>query len=226
MLTKVLIISSTELIGVGQKSAALDVLETVIKPKRHRTWTVTLEDILKKFLSLCTEARETKRAKEGLIQYRQIAQNASQGPESILKVVTSFIGDGERAVREAEEKAGLGAEAVASLQDLEADETPETMMLSVLTCDLSDTGRADRDNYVRWLRFLWESYRTCLEVLKNNQKLEELYAVSVKMLFLSQNLNGSLILFTRILQRRLLLSVSTTSAKLNFEGVLAERSIR
>ncbi|EKX52821.1 translation initiation factor 3, subunit A [Guillardia theta CCMP2712] len=172
-----------ELIGVGQKSAALDVLETVIKPKRHRTWTATLEDILKKFLSLCTEARETKRAKEGLIQYRQIAQNASQGPESILKVVTSFIGDGERAVREAEEKAGLGAEAVASLQDLEADETPETMMLSVLTCDLSDTGRADRDNYVRWLRFLWESYRTCLEVLKNNQKLEELYADTAKKTF-------------------------------------------
>ena len=35
----------------------------------------------------------------------------------------------------------------------------------------------DRDNYVQWLRFLWESYRTCLEVLKNNVKLEELYAV-------------------------------------------------
>ena len=38
------------------------------------------------------------------------------------------------------------------------------MMISVLTNDLSDTGRADRDNYVQWLRFLWESYRACLEV--------------------------------------------------------------
>jgi hypothetical protein len=47
-------------------------------------------------------------------------------------------------VREAEEKAGLGADAVANLQDLEAEETPETMMVSVLTGDLSDTGRADR----------------------------------------------------------------------------------
>ena len=82
-------------------------------------------------------------------------------------------------MREAEEKAGLGADAVANLQDLEAEETPETMMISVLTGDLSDTGRADRDSYVQWLRFLWESYRTCLEVLKNNPKLEELYAVRV-----------------------------------------------
>lgn len=47
-------------------------------------------------------------------------------------------------VREAEEKAGLGAESVANLQDLEAEESPETMMISVLTGDLSDTGRADR----------------------------------------------------------------------------------
>jgi translation initiation factor 3 subunit A len=103
-----------------------------------------LEDILKKFLSLCTEMRQNRKAKDGLIQYRQIAQNVPNGPESILKVVTSFIGDGEKAVREAEEKAGLGADSVANLQDLEAEETPETMIHSVLTGDLSDTGRADR----------------------------------------------------------------------------------
>lgn len=136
---------------MGQKSSALDVLEAVIKSKRHRQWTPILEDILKKFLSLCTESRQPRRAKEGLIQYRGIAQNASAGPDSILKVVTSFIGDGEKSVREAEDKAGLGADAVANLQDLEAEETPETMMISVLTGDLSDTGRADRDSYVQVL---------------------------------------------------------------------------
>jgi translation initiation factor 3 subunit A len=167
----------SELISVGQKSSALDVLETVIKSKRHRQWSPILEDIVKKFLSLCTEKREPRRAREGLVQYRQITQSATQGPDSIRKVVANFVAEGESMVREAERKAGLGADAVANLQDLEAEETPETMMISVLTGDLSDTGRADRDNYVQWLRFLWESYRTCLEVLKNNAKLEELYAV-------------------------------------------------
>ena len=129
---------------MNQRNAALEVLEAVIKSKRHKQWMPVLEDILKKFLSLCTEMRQNRKAKDGLIQYRQIAQNVPNGPESILKVVTSFIGDGEKAVREAEEKAGLGADSVANLQDLEAEETPETMIVSVLTGDLSDTGRADR----------------------------------------------------------------------------------
>jgi len=174
---------SEELISVGQRSSALDVLETVIKSKRHRQWSPILEDIVKKFLSLCTETRQPRRAREGLVQYRQITQSAPQGPDSIRKVVSTFVAEGEKSVREAEEKAGLGADAVANLQDLEAEETPETMMISVLTGDLSDTGRADRDNYVQWLRFLWESYRTCLEVLKNNAKLEELYADTAKKTF-------------------------------------------
>eukprot|EP00290_Baffinella_frigidus_P011117 CAMPEP_0180140808 /NCGR_PEP_ID=MMETSP0986-20121125/14477_1 /TAXON_ID=697907 /ORGANISM="non described non described, Strain CCMP2293" /LENGTH=874 /DNA_ID=CAMNT_0022083429 /DNA_START=79 /DNA_END=2700 /DNA_ORIENTATION=+ len=172
-----------ELEGVNQKVAALDTLENVIKSKRHRAWTPTLELILKKFLGLCTERREPRRAKEGLIQYRSIAANAEKGPASFLSVVNSFINDGEAAVKEAEKKAGLGADAVANLQDLEAEETPETMMISVLTNDLSDTGRADRDNYVQWLRFLWESYRACLEVLKNNPKLEKLYAETANKTF-------------------------------------------
>ncbi|KAJ1479408.1 hypothetical protein T484DRAFT_1814407 [Baffinella frigidus] len=169
-----------ELEGVNQKVAALDTLENVIKSKRHRAWTPTLELILKKFLGLCTERREPRRAKEGLIQYRSIAANAEKGPASFLSVVNSFINDGEAAVKEAEKKAGLGADAVANLQDLEAEETPETMMISVLTNDLSDTGRADRDNYVQWLRFLWESYRACLEWLRF---LWESYRVSRSFLF-------------------------------------------
>ena len=172
-----------ELISVGQKNSALDALETVIKSKRHRQWSPVLEDIVKKFLSLCTEARQPRRAREGLVQYRQITQSAADGPASVSKVVSTFVLGGEACVKEAEAKAGLGADAVANLQDLEAEETPETMMISVLTGDLSDTGRADRDNYVQWLKFLWESYRTCLEVLKNNAKLEELYADTAKKTF-------------------------------------------
>lgn len=164
-----------ELLSVGQKNNALDVLEIVIKSKRHRQWAPILEEILKKFLFLCTESRNARKAKDGLIGYRGIASNHLQGPESLLKVVTSFIEDGEKAVstlssaasstpshviashdqlgaddwalqvREAEAKAGLNAgDALANLQDLEEAETPEAMVMSVLSNDLSDTGRQDR----------------------------------------------------------------------------------
>jgi translation initiation factor 3 subunit A len=66
---------------VGQKTTALEALETVIKSKRHRQWSPVLEEIVKKFLSLCTEAQQHRRAREGLVQYRQITQQATQGPD-------------------------------------------------------------------------------------------------------------------------------------------------
>ena len=89
----------TELISVGQKNAAMDVLEAVIKSKRNKSWAIIFEEILKKFLSLCTESRQPRRAKEGLHSYRNFVSSHAQGPESILRVVASFIGDGEKAVR-------------------------------------------------------------------------------------------------------------------------------
>lgn len=64
-------------------------------------------------------------------------------------------------VREAEERAGLGADAVANLQDLEAEETPETMMVSVLTGDLSDTGRADRCRFMLSMCLMWQKTDVC-----------------------------------------------------------------
>ncbi|KAM3274232.1 hypothetical protein ACQJBY_043409 [Aegilops geniculata] len=51
--------------------------------------------------------------------------------------------------------------------DLEA---PEDLILSYV----NGKGRSDTP----WLKFLWETYRTVLEVLRNNSKLEALYAMA------------------------------------------------
>lgn len=47
---------------------------------------------------------------------------------------------------------------------------PESIMLSTMTED-SDKERTDRDIMVPWLKFLWETYRAVLEVLKTLQKV-------------------------------------------------------
>lgn len=51
---------------------------------------------------------------------------------------------------------------------------PEAVMLSTMTMD-SEKERADRDIMVPWLKFLWETYRAVLEVLRTMQKLERVY---------------------------------------------------
>ncbi len=47
---------------------------------------------------------------------------------------------------------------------------PEAVMLSTMTME-SEKERADRDIMVPWLRFLWETYRAVLEVLRTMQKV-------------------------------------------------------
>jgi translation initiation factor 3 subunit A len=78
----------------------------------------------------------------------------------------------EQKVAAAQEKAEKLLE---SVEDLEGDaETPESIMLN--SVGGQDTkGRTDQEVVTPWFKFLWETYRTVLDVTKNNTKLEPLY---------------------------------------------------
>ena len=65
-----------------------------------------------------------------------------------------------------------------AIDDLEASETPESIMLSTVSGEQSKD-RTDRAVVTPWLKFLWEAYRTVLDILRNNARLEILYQVCV-----------------------------------------------
>ena len=64
--------------------------------------------------------------------------------------------------------------ATASVDDLEASETPESILLSTVSGEQS-RDRTDRAIVTPWLKFLWETYRTVLDILRNNARLEIMY---------------------------------------------------
>ncbi|EIM80616.1 uncharacterized protein STEHIDRAFT_86839 [Stereum hirsutum FP-91666 SS1] len=162
------------LISVGQTHAALQSLTEMFSSKRFRSTPLTsLEPIMIRFVELCVDMRKGRTAKEGLMQYKNIAQNTSVG--SIEVVIQRFVSLADAKVQEAQEKANKAvADATVDVDDLEATETPESILLGAVSGDQSKD-RTDRALVTPWLKFLWESYRTSLETLKNNARLEGIY---------------------------------------------------
>lgn len=94
-------------------------------------------------------------------------------------VFKKFIELAEQKVTEAQTKADevqstLESAATQNIDDLEASETPESILLSTVSGEQSKD-RTDRAIVTPWLKFLWETYRTVLDIFKNNARLEVMY---------------------------------------------------
>ncbi|CAI7622788.1 unnamed protein product [Penicillium glandicola] len=168
-----------ELIAVGQAPAALTVLHEHVTSKRTRSSPIaSLEPVMLLFVELSVDLRKGKAAKDGLYQYKNIAQNTNVGTIEI--VLKKFIELAEQKVTEAQAKADEiqstleSAAPSSNIEDLEAIETPETILLATVSGEQS-RDRTDRAIVTPWLKFLWETYRTVLEILKNNARLEIMY---------------------------------------------------
>lgn len=103
-------------------------------------------------------------------------------------VLKKFIELAEQKVTEAQAKADEiqssleSAAPTTNVEDLEAIETPETILLATVSGEQS-RDRTDRAIVTPWLKFLWETYRTVLEILKNNARLEVMYQTTALQAF-------------------------------------------
>ena len=162
-----------ELIAVGQKNIAYQNLHDMImnskKQMKSASYT-SLEPIALKYVELSVELRRSKAIKEALHQYKNVCVNVNV--LTLETVLRRLLDLAELKVNEAQRKAEeLALDAV---EDLEAAETPESVMLSYVSSE--DTkDRTDRSVVLPWLRFLWETYRIALDILKLNARLEPMY---------------------------------------------------
>ena len=188
-----------ELMGVGQQQAALVLLHEHITSKRSRNVPIaSLEPVMLLLVEQSVEQKKGKLAKDALYQYKNISQNTNVGTievsygrstssqsrintnPSLQLVLKKFIELAEEKVKTAQAKADEiqssieAPEATAGVDDLEASETPESILLSTVSGEQS-RDRTDRAIVTPWLKFLWETYRTVLDILRNNARLEIMY---------------------------------------------------
>lgn len=166
-----------ELLNVGQKQEAWDTIHRLITSRRYRAWTKTLERIMFKYIELCVEMR--KGAKDGLNQYRIMCQQVNVS--SLEEVIKHFMHLSTERAELARSQADALEEAL-DVDDLEADRRPEDLMMSYVSGQ-KGKDRSDRELVTPWFKFLWETYRTVLEILRNNSKLEALYAMTAHRAF-------------------------------------------
>ncbi|KAG8416534.1 eukaryotic translation initiation factor 3 subunit A, variant 2 [Metarhizium acridum] len=167
-----------ELIGVNQAPAALNLLHEHVTSKRSRNVPIaSLEPVMLLLVELSVEQKKGKLAKDALYQYKNISQNTNIG--TIELVLKKFIELAVEKVTAAQQKAdevqsSIDATATTNVDDLEATETPESILLATVSGEQS-RDRTDRAIVTPWLKFLWEAYRTVLDILRNNARLEVLY---------------------------------------------------
>nr|CEG04301.1 unnamed protein product [Fusarium clavum] len=139
---------------------------------------MSLEPVMLLLVELSVEQKKGKLAKDALYQYKNISQNTNIG--TIELVLKKFIELAVEKVTAAQKKADEVQESIdatagtSNIDDLEATETPESILLATVSGEQS-RDRTDRAIVTPWLKFLWEAYRTVLDILRNNARLEILY---------------------------------------------------
>lgn len=158
-----------EFIEVQNKNRALEILCDVLHSKKHRTWQKKHEEIMLKYLELCVELKQSYVAKEGIYQYKIICQQSYIS--SFEEVIRKYIEMAEAKAEQAKEESQAN---IAEIDDLENAQTPEDILMSAVSNEQAQD-RKDRVVLIPWVKFLWESYRQCLDLLRHNNKTERLY---------------------------------------------------
>ncbi|KAI2803103.1 Eukaryotic translation initiation factor 3 subunit A [Blomia tropicalis] len=160
---------ANEFIEVQNKHRALEILCDVLHSKKHRTWQKKHEEIMMKYLELCVELKQSFVAKEGIYQYKIICQQSYIS--SFEEVIRKYIAMAEEKANQAKDESQAE---IADIDDLENAQTPEDILMSAVSNE-GNQDRKDRVVLIPWVKFLWESYRQCLDLLRHNNKTERLY---------------------------------------------------
>ncbi len=161
----------TDLVNSGNREEALQKLhEHILISAKGRRDNLVNEELMKYYVTdLCLVMRSSRHAKEGVIAFKNLFLESN--PDLVHKVILHLIEKGEEMARTATNKANADVvkREAAKTIDLDEDETPDSIMGSILSDELA-RDKTDREVVVPWLKFLWDIYREMLIALTKSDK--------------------------------------------------------
>ncbi|KRY90444.1 Eukaryotic translation initiation factor 3 subunit A, partial [Trichinella pseudospiralis] len=168
---------ANELMADGKEKFALQTLKEFVNNPNNRIFSNGFKHIVIKLLYLCIEQREDVTAKDMLVHYRQMCQ--LEDVYSLADVLLYYL-------KLADDKARITKLRLENFHEniLVLNETPERLLLAMAPeAEEEPLGRTGYLELNPWLRFLWESYKHCLDLLSNNQHVEILYHIVLERAF-------------------------------------------
>jgi translation initiation factor 3 subunit A len=159
-----------QFLEVNKDDAALETLLEVLRSKKHRSEVQKLKEVIKETLTLCIKLQQSTTVKDSLYQFRNITSNVE--PSAFNGAVEHFLNESEECAKKA--RAESQQAVLDTVEDLDQLMTPESLLLSTVSGEDTQS-RTDRALLTPWLKFLWESYRNILDLVRNNKTFEDLY---------------------------------------------------
>ncbi|VEL14239.1 unnamed protein product, partial [Protopolystoma xenopodis] len=153
----------------GKKQSALDILYDVMRSRRAKIWQKKIEELMLLFTDLCVDLKKNAHFKRIIHQYKNIT--VQECPSSLEEVLRHYFKSIKVKTEEARQQS---KEAVPYVEDLDILETPESLMLNAVSVEGAQD-RSDRTILMPWLKFLWDSYRIGLDLLRSSTKFENMY---------------------------------------------------
>ena len=162
-----LLANVNDLIKQDKKEESLDHIATFLSQKKSKHWSHSLEQLMKQHIEFALEYDKHNYIKEGLTQFRNITQTSNVSSlETILKYYLETV---EKKFDDSIKDVGDPAK---YLKMIEEEDNPEDLYLNVQDNNL-DISKKDKVRK-NW-RVLIDAFRTELEQIYRNKKLEEVY---------------------------------------------------
>ncbi|XP_035225459.1 eukaryotic translation initiation factor 3 subunit A-like [Stegodyphus dumicola] len=152
---------------LGKHDEALTCLYDILKNRKNRLLKNVHENIIHNYLEICVDLKKSQAAKDGLYLYRSVCQGVNI--KSWENSLYEYLQNAEVKTEHAKE---ISQATLFDSEALDLTVTPEHLLKYVSSEDAQD--RTERIVLLPWVRFLWESYRICLELLRNPQ-MEKLF---------------------------------------------------